>query len=98
MGDDEGENIHSINANVNIIIGVNTNAIMFAMLGTFGIFVKSFTASAIGCGIPANLTLLGPFRSCAYPKIFRSNKVKNAMAARIVAKLIIEEDMKDIIG
>lgn len=35
----------------------------------------SFTASAIGCKTPANLTLLGPNRNWIYPKIFRSNKV-----------------------
>lgn len=58
--------------------------------------MNSFTASAIGCGRPISLTLFGPFRSCAYPKIFRSNKVKNAMAARIIANLMMDEDRKDI--
>ena len=62
MGDDEGANIHKSKANINIIIGVKVNAIMFAICGILGYFVKSLIASAIGCGIPEILTLLGPFR------------------------------------
>jgi hypothetical protein len=41
-------------------------------------FVKSFTASARGWGIPAHPTLLGPLRIWIYPNTFRSSKVKKA--------------------
>lgn len=36
---------------------------VFALNGMDCSLVKSFSASAIGCGIPIRLTLLGPFRS-----------------------------------
>lgn len=59
--------------------------------------VNSFSASAIGCGSPIILTLFGPLRNCAYPRIFRSSKVKKAIAANTMAKLIIDEERNDII-
>ena len=46
--------------------------------------VNSFRASASGCGIPAILTLLGPLRVCIYPRVLRSRRVKNAIAARTI--------------
>lgn len=34
------------------------------MIGELTILENNFKASAIGCGIPAKVTLFGPFRSC----------------------------------
>lgn len=42
--------------------------------------MNSFKASAIGCSTPYGPTMFGPFRSCIYPKILRSVKVRNAIA------------------
>lgn len=43
-------------------IGAARNGYLFAKVGLFSSFVKSFNASANGWGIPAIPTLLGPFR------------------------------------
>lgn len=40
-------------------------------------------ASANGWRIPYGPTMFGPFRNCMYPRIFRSTKVRKAMAIRI---------------
>lgn len=46
-------------------------------------FVKSLIASEIGCKIPINAVLLGPFRFCEYLRIFRSMRVKKAILMKI---------------
>lgn len=53
--------------------------------------MKSFSASAIGWGIPIILTLLGPFRSWIYPSSLRSSSVKNAIASNAQRKIVIVE-------
>lgn len=45
--------------------------------------MNSFTPSATGCSSPCGPTVFGPFRSCIYPRILRSIKVKKATAIRI---------------
>lgn len=47
-----------------------------------GSLIKSFRASAKGCGRPINPGLLGPFRSCIRPKTLRSKRVKKAIATK----------------
>ena len=37
-----------------------------------------------GWNIPNDIILLGPFRSWIYPKIFRSDKVKNATLIKTI--------------
>jgi hypothetical protein len=64
------------------------NGNVLAYMGVLSSLVNSFTASAMGWGIPLRLTLLGPFRSWMYPKIFRSSRVKNAIASKIQTKII----------
>lgn len=51
------------------------------MVGFICSFVNSLRASAKGWGRPNSPTLFGPFRSCAYPRILRSRRVKNAIAS-----------------
>lgn len=51
--------------------------------GRKGSLMNNFNASAIGCRMPYGPTMFGPFRNCMYPKIFRSTKVKNAIARRM---------------
>lgn len=70
---------------------------MLAIDGFKFSFENSFNASAKGWGIPEILTLLGPFRICEYPITLRSNKVKNAIAARAMIKVIIKEEKEDSI-
>ena len=59
---------------------------------------KSFIASENGCGKPISPTLLGPLRIWKYPNAFRSSKVKNAIAKRMITYVIIidEKNEKDI--
>lgn len=65
-----------------------------------GLFVdleNSLRASEMGWGRPWILTLLGPFRVCEYPKIFRSSSVKKAIAAkarRIVSRVFVVNVIK----
>lgn len=44
-------------------IGAKIKGRVLAVFGEFNSLVNNFTASAKGWGIPAMLTLLGPFRS-----------------------------------
>lgn len=60
-------------------------------------FVNNFKASAKGWGIPMIPTLFGPFRIWMYPRIFRSNKVKKAMANKIKMYVIRENEIEGII-
>lgn len=66
---------------------------LFLLIGTIISFVNNFTASAKGCKIPKNPTLLGPFRSCLNDRNLRSSKVKNATERRakrkVTTKIII---------
>ena len=59
-------------------------------------FRNSFMASANGCGRPISPTLFGPLRIWIYPSTFRSSKVKKAIASRIIKKVRIVEDKKEI--
>ena len=73
--------IHKTKASSNLAMGEKENGKKLADVGILLDFVNSFKASAIGWGNPIILTLLGPLRVWEYPKIFRSKRVKNAMAA-----------------
>ena len=56
---------------------------------------NNFTASAMGCKIPTKETLLGPFRACLRPKIFRSMRVKKAtLISTQTTAQIIEINLK----
>ena len=78
--------------------GAARNGVWLALAGRFGDFVNSFKASAIGCGMPCKLTLLGPLRVCLYPKIFRSRRVKKAILARAKMVVYIVLDMNVIMA
>lgn len=71
-----GYKVHKIKDIKRANPGVNVNPRIFLKLGLLNSLLNNFKASANGCKIPPTPTLLGPFRSCAYPKTFRSNKVK----------------------
>lgn len=81
--DGMGRGAHVINASVSAIIGEMVNRIGDDMVGLVGSFMISLIPSAIGCRSPMGPTMLGPFRSCMYPRILRSSRVKNATAIRI---------------
>lgn len=66
------------------IVGAIKKGEILAKDGIVSSFEKSFSASAKGWGIPIIPTLFGPFRNWKYPSAFRSSKVKNAIAARII--------------
>lgn len=71
---------------------------MFAIDGIACSFTNSFKASAIGWGRPIIATLFGPFRSWIYPRIFRSRRVKNAIARRAIRKIKMQERRGDNIN
>jgi hypothetical protein len=51
-------------------------------------FERSLSPSLKGCKTPTAPTKLGPFRDCAYLKIFRSHKVTKATLKRMEIKKI----------
>lgn len=84
-----GYRIHIVRARNKASIGAARNGKVLAEFGVFNSLVNNFNASAIGCGMPIILTLLGPFRSWMYPRTFRSSRVKNAIARRAQRKIVI---------
>ncbi len=76
----KGKSLHKIKLKNNLPAGARINRIRFLFFKRAISLVKSLAASAKGWKIPIRDTLLGPLRNWAYPKIFRSNKVKKAMA------------------
>lgn len=71
----DGNRDHINRASNNLNMGAAINIEKFERDGCFCSLVRSFKASANGCGTPIILTLFGPLRSWIYPKIFRSSKV-----------------------
>ena len=65
-------------------MGAIKNVEVLAIDGNDCSFTKSFRASARGWGSPVIDTLLGPFRSWMYPRIFRSKRVKKAILSRAI--------------
>ena len=72
-----GYKIHKTNAKTKDNIGAYKKGMVFEILGTLNSFENNFNASEKGCNKPITPTLLGPFRSWAYPNTFRSKRVKN---------------------
>lgn len=72
---------HNIKIKMRAKIGAPTNGAILDTEGDVCSFVSNFSTSANGWGIPAIPTLLGPFRSCMYPRVFRSRRVKKAIAS-----------------
>ena len=64
-------------------VGAIINKDIEVVKGRIGSFINNFMASANGCKMPYGPTMLGPFRSCMYPKILRSTNVRKAMAIRM---------------
>lgn len=58
-----GNRIQNSSANINVEAGAIINTTVLIIEGLDDSFRNSFIASAIGCGIPDSITLLGPFRS-----------------------------------
>ena len=58
-----GYKVQIISAKNKANIGAIMKGIKFAAVGMLSSFVNNFSASAMGCGIPPILTLLGPLRS-----------------------------------
>ena len=83
----KGIRAHNNKIKNTLIIGDKKKIKRFLLNGESNWFLKSLTASAIGCKIPITLTLLGPNRYWLYPKIFRSNKVINATFNKIGIKI-----------
>lgn len=57
-----GTMAHIIVYEASPIQGLNMKIILFDVLTFFHSFVTNFSASLIGCIIPFNMALLGPFR------------------------------------
>lgn len=78
-----GIGAHEIMDSESAMIGDSVKRIGDERVGFVVSFVISLRPSAIGCSSPRGPTKLGPFRSCIYPRSFRSSKVRNATAIRI---------------
>lgn len=76
-----GMGAHSIRARVRARVGAARNRNGDEVDGRMGSLINSFTPSAIGCKRPYGPTTFGPFRSCIYPRTFRSTRVKKATAS-----------------
>lgn len=81
-------NIHIAIAKIKFRMGANWKNIKFDILGFNPSFLNNFIASLIGCGRPIIDGLFGPLRIWEYPKIFRSNNVKKAIAAKVSKHVI----------
>lgn len=88
----------SIRIRIRAKMGAPIKGAMLDLVGEVCSLVRSFSTSAKGWGIPAIPTLLGPFRSCMYPSIFRSSSVKKAIAsiAPTIFRIIAIEKEIDI--
>lgn len=89
IGKEIGYKIHIKIAIVNLIIGDIMNKKKFDKFKFEYSLVNNLIASAKGSGMAIKLILLGPLRSWMYPKIFRSKRVKKAIATRIIKKFKI---------
>lgn len=72
-------------------VGAIINKDIEVVKGRIGSFINNFMASANGCKMPYGPTMLGPFRSCMYPKILRSTNVRKAMAIRMGTRSVRSE-------
>lgn len=72
--------VHIIMASMRASIGAIIKRMGEEVEGRTGSLMKSFTPSAMGCRRPNGPTMFGPFRSCIYPKTFRSSNVRKATA------------------
>ncbi len=79
-------------------VGAIINKDIEVVKGRIGSFINNFMASANGCKMPYGPTMLGPFRSCMYPKILRSTNVRKAMAIRMgtrSVRILIKNTIRD---
>lgn len=83
IGAGMGKGAQIIRARKSASVGVRINSVGEEGDGRIGSLVNNFTPSAIGCRRPYGPTMFGPFRSCMYPKIFRSSRVRKATAIKI---------------
>ena len=70
-----GLRIHMESASASPSVGAIVKPRRFTFLGVTRCLRKSLSASARGWGSPISPTFLGPFRSCAWARNFRSNSV-----------------------
>jgi len=68
----KGITAQPIMASVKVMIGARMKTTLLAPVGKMVSFIKSFTASAIGCKRPMGPTTIGPWRSCMAPITLRS--------------------------
>lgn len=63
-GELEGYSVHIISAKIRAKAGAPIKIAWLLVCGQLNSFVKSFMASAMGCGSPISPTLFGPLRVC----------------------------------
>lgn len=95
MGCGMGRGVHMVRARVRARMGAMMNIEVDDVMGRRGSLVNNLIASAIGCSRPQGPTMFGPFRSCMYPSIFRSRRMRNATARRtgIIVNRVLIRDM-----
>lgn len=78
-----GRGLHIVRARIRASMGAMMNMVVEDVAGRRGSLVNSLIASAKGWSKPCGPTMFGPFRSCIYPRVLRSTKVRNATARRM---------------
>ena len=100
-----GRGIHMVRARVRAKIGAIINIETDEVRGRKGSLMNSLTASAMGWRRPYGPTMFGPFRSCIYPRTFRSIRVRNATARstgtisvrRLIVNMLLERGIEPLV-
>lgn len=93
----KGREIHKIREREIASVGAKINMKIEACDGWTGSLINNLIPSANGCRSPKGPTMLGPLRSCMYPKTFRSTKVRKATAIKTIIKVSKEFAICEII-
>ena len=83
-----GSGVHISRAREKANAGAAVNMIGDDGVGRMGSLTSSLIPSAMGCSRPCGPIVFGPFRSCVEPMVFRSRRVRKAIA--ISAGIMIE--------
>ena len=80
--------VHINIASVKARMGEIMNMVFDDSVGWMGSFTNSLIPSATGCKSPFGPTVFGPLRCCAELIIFRSKRVKKAIAIKVVITIV----------
>ena len=93
-----GRNLQPISLSHSAKAGASRKTLLLVFSGCVSSLRNSLTASEIGCNSPPTLTLLGPFRACLKPRIFRSRRVKKATFTRALMITVMNKQSSRVIA